>query len=74
MLRYSCLIIGVLGVLVLLISLITCRLSGFPLSEGAETAPMPPLDRFVAQPSNQTSGAMPFAGDAELPGVPPASR
>ena len=73
MLRYSCLIIGVLGVLVFLFSLITCRLTGFPLSEGAEAAPMPPLDRFVGKPSDQISGAMPFAGDPELLGVSPAS-
>ena len=46
MLRYSCLIIGVLAVLLLLVSLITCRLSGFPIAEGAETTPIAPIDRF----------------------------
>ena len=48
LLRYSCLIVGVLAVLLLLISLITCRLSGFPISEATETIPTAPLDRFVA--------------------------
>ena len=48
MLRYSCLILGVLVVLVLLLALITCRLTGFPLSEETETGRTAPLDRFVA--------------------------
>ena len=33
MLRYSCLIIGILLGLLLLSSMITCRLTGFPLAE-----------------------------------------
>ena len=42
--RYSCLIIGVLAVLVFLFSLVTCRLGGFPFSEVTETAPIQSVD------------------------------
>ena len=38
MLRYSCLIIGVLFAIMLLLALVTCRLTGLPLSDEAGAA------------------------------------
>ena len=37
MLRYSCLIIGILLVLIILLGLVTCRTTGFPVSMSGDT-------------------------------------
>ena len=39
MMRYSCLIVGVLLALIMLTALLTCRLTGFPVSEQSGAGP-----------------------------------
>tara|TARA_B100000315_G_scaffold205501_1_gene199270 strand:+ start:62 stop:259 length:198 start_codon:yes stop_codon:yes gene_type:complete len=54
MLRYSCLVIGVLFALIVLTALLTCRLTGFPVSGQPGAGP--------TEPSSHELGMQGFPG------------
>ncbi len=62
MMRYSCLVIGVLFALIVLTALLTCRLTGFPVSEQSETGSTEPARQGLLihdSPGAKTTWAVP---------------
>ena len=62
MMRYSCLVIGVLFALIVLTAQLTCRLTGFPVSEQSEAGSTEPARHGLLihdSPGTKTTWALP---------------